>query len=358
MFAVLICFTCAAVHAQQAGEYKGGVYDFAPGDKVIFEDYFNKNTADEQHLARWFTWPCNGKFGYLDRKYFDLEPDNQNFILKIRASSDAIPVISPLIGGVNYLSDTFTVEYDFALGAPGSSVALCFDFSKKLGNCLLQTFDITNDNNKGLLFTYHHVDSDSHAKPRDYTVNVPCQSPVYHTWRRFAFSYKNHLVKCYLDTSNIMEIPDCGFTPAGYHQKFTGPVEMRYIQISKGIGVPSVFNKLLTDKKFTTHAILFDLNKSTITKESMPFIVELAEWLKKNPNVNLEIDGHTDSGGDPSSNMKLSQERADEVKNQLTSMGIFIKRLTTKGYGATKPIQSNDTPEGRANNRRVELIKI
>ncbi|MBX6362085.1 MAG: OmpA family protein, partial [Acidobacterium ailaaui] len=62
--------------------------------------------------------------------------------------------------------------------------------------------------------------------------------------------------------------------------------------------------------------------------------------------------------GNADHNLTLSQQRADAVKEQLVKMGIDASRLTTKGYGDTKPIDTNDTPEGRANNRRVEFIKI
>jgi len=117
------------------------------------------------------------------------------------------------------------------------------------------------------------------------------------------------------------------------------------------------FNKILTDNKFVTHAIHFDVKKSTIRPESIEFIKQLAAWLKTNPSIKLEIDGHTDSDGEATANLKLSQARADEVKKQLVAQGIATNRLTTQGFGATKPIAPNTTPEGKANNRRVEFIK-
>ena len=117
------------------------------------------------------------------------------------------------------------------------------------------------------------------------------------------------------------------------------------------------FNQLLTDNKFVTHAILFDINKSSIKQESLDFIKQLAIWLKKNTMIKLEIDGHTDNDGSATANIILSQNRADEVKKQLIVSGIDATRLTTKGYGATKPIKPNTTPEDKAENRRVEFVK-
>ena len=79
--------------------------------------------------------------------------------------------------------------------------------------------------------------------------------------------------------------------------------------------------------------------------------------MKEHPELKFEVGGHTDSDGDDALNMKLSQDRAAAVREKLISMGIDPGRLTSHGYGETKPISPNTTPEGKANNRRVELLK-
>jgi outer membrane protein OmpA-like peptidoglycan-associated protein len=89
----------------------------------------------------------------------------------------------------------------------------------------------------------------------------------------------------------------------------------------------------------------------------MGFINQLVKFLQENAAVKLEIDGHTDSDGDEAANLKLSQDRADAVKKQLVVLGIDALRLTCKGFGKTKPVDNNTTPEGKANNRRVEFVK-
>jgi len=82
---------------------------------------------------------------------------------------------------------------------------------------------------------------------------------------------------------------------------------------------------------------------------------EAASILKKNPDLKVEIDGHTDSTGPAAYNMKLSENRAKAVMDYFVAKGIDPKRLATKGFGLTRPAASNDTKEGRAKNRRVEL---
>jgi len=85
---------------------------------------------------------------------------------------------------------------------------------------------------------------------------------------------------------------------------------------------------------------------------------EIAATLKQHPELKIEVQGHTDNVGKPDANLKLSQARADAVKQALTTeYGINPSQLTSKGYGDTKPATDNKTAEGRANNRRVELVK-
>jgi outer membrane protein OmpA-like peptidoglycan-associated protein len=84
----------------------------------------------------------------------------------------------------------------------------------------------------------------------------------------------------------------------------------------------------------------------------------IVQVLKDNPEIKFEVGGHTDSDGADDYNLKLSQQRADAVKDQLIKMGIEAARLSAKGYGETKPISDNTTFEGKANNRRVEFVKM
>ena len=102
----------------------------------------------------------------------------------------------------------------------------------------------------------------------------------------------------------------------------------------------------------------FDTGKSTIKPQSYPILDEVLTVLKRNPDLKIRIEGHTDNVGDKAYNERLSENRAKAVKEYLLNAGISEERLTSKGYGYAKPVASNETAKGRAQNRRVELTPI
>jgi OOP family OmpA-OmpF porin len=110
--------------------------------------------------------------------------------------------------------------------------------------------------------------------------------------------------------------------------------------------------------KIALYGILFDTGKSDIKAESEKAIGEVATFLKENPELNVFIVGHTDNTGDYAMNQKLSKARGESVKNYLISkFGISPARLTGDGVGPVCPVTTNDTEEGKALNRRVEIVK-
>ena len=106
----------------------------------------------------------------------------------------------------------------------------------------------------------------------------------------------------------------------------------------------------------TMGEVLFATGKSNLSSEAFRNVDKLAEFLQKHPERNLLIEGHTDSTGSDELNMTLSQKRADAVKEALVGKGVSEVRITTRGYGKKYPLASNDTPAGRSQNRRVEVI--
>ena len=102
----------------------------------------------------------------------------------------------------------------------------------------------------------------------------------------------------------------------------------------------------------------FDTGTTRLTPESQPTVTNLITIMKCFPNSQYRLEGHTDNTGDPAANKTLSMDRANAIRDLLVQGGVDSSRLSTEGYGADKPIASNDTDEGRARNRRTELIVL
>jgi OOP family OmpA-OmpF porin len=103
--------------------------------------------------------------------------------------------------------------------------------------------------------------------------------------------------------------------------------------------------------------INFDTGKSIIRDESKPIIEQIVQMLKSNPDLKISVEGHTDNVGTPASNKTLSESRAKSVVSAIVGQGISADRLSPAGYGQDKPIADNNNEEGRAKNRRVELVR-
>lgn len=114
-----------------------------------------------------------------------------------------------------------------------------------------------------------------------------------------------------------------------------------------------------TVKPLELSNINFETGSANITADSLSVMSQDAEVIKAMPaGTKIEIGGHTDNTGDPTSNLTLSQERADAVKDELVRLGVDADMLTTKGYGSTRAIADNNTPEGQLRNRRIEFVVV
>ena len=134
-------------------------------------------------------------------------------------------------------------------------------------------------------------------------------------------------------------------------------IEVKAMEQHIEVSAADMLAALDKDGFIALHGILFDTGKGTIKPESEPLLAEIVKLLTENPELRLSVEGHTDNVGKPKDNQVLSQKRADSVKKYLTGKGIDAKRLETKGWGDSKPVGDNRTEDGRASNRRVELVK-
>ena len=124
-----------------------------------------------------------------------------------------------------------------------------------------------------------------------------------------------------------------------------------YQEVNKDIDLKSAE----VNNTVTLNNVFFEFGSAVIQKYSETELNKVVEFMKQNPQMKVEISGHTDDIGTYEQNMILSKQRADAVANYLIEHGISADRLVTKGYGYTKPIVPNDTPEHRQQNRRVEF---
>ncbi|MEM1214301.1 MAG: OmpA family protein, partial [Bacteroidota bacterium] len=171
-------------------------------------------------------------------------------------------------------------------------------------------------------------------------------------------------VRMYLDEQKVIDLPRAIATDAQLNQirffsAMTNEKENIYFSnVRFAVGKPDARHALVETGRWVTRGITFDSNSSTIQPESHGTLKAIAKVLRDNPDISVQIVGHTDGDGPEDYNQTLSEERAEAVKTKLSDhFGIDGSRLTTKGMGEAEPVSANDTPEGKANNRRVEFVK-
>jgi hypothetical protein len=172
-------------------------------------------------------------------------------------------------------------------------------------------------------------------------------------------------LRVYINENKVWDVPKA-MAPTGKYGTIlfsvhdVDPASRYYItNVRLAVGAPDTRSRLLTDGRWVTRGIRFDVNSDRIRGESYGTLKEIATVLKENPNVRVRIVGHTDSDGDDAANLELSRRRAESVKATLASeFGIDAARMETAGRGEAEPAAPNDTAAGKASNRRVEFVKL
>ncbi len=152
-----------------------------------------------------------------------------------------------------------------------------------------------------------------------------------------------------------------GYIPQHYGREgtyFLTVVEKKALEVKASLLPAEEMKKELDAKGHVALYINFDFNKADLKADSKPIIDQIVKLLTNNPSLNLTVEGHTDNVGTPAYNERLSDLRAKSVVAALTAQGIETRRLKALGYGQSKPVADNSTDEGRAKNRRVELVTL
>ena len=172
-------------------------------------------------------------------------------------------------------------------------------------------------------------------------------------------------VRVYVNQEKVWDLPKALTTDAKLNSilfvtQYADETVQHYVgNIRLAVGAADARNKFLTQNKWVTHGILFDVNSANIRPESYGTLKEMANVMKENADLKIKIVGHTDGDGDDTGNLDLSKRRAASVKDALTKeFGINESRMQTDGKGEKEPIDKNDSTAGKANNRRVEFIKL
>jgi len=311
-------------------------YDFVPGDKVVFYDDM-KNEEEGEFPYRW----------NLDRGVFEVVRLGKDYWVMCTDAGSIRPKIQE-----GPLPEKYTVEVDIYDNGPefsGHYFHLCWvgadgrDVAKLELHASKNTSLVVQGETKA-----------TKALPEGLTKGV-------HTMLVMA---TQRSIKCYINTVRVANVPKVeGFNPVGFRLSMDpwnqkgNPMLVRGFRYAEG--GKTMREQLDEDGKIVTHGILFDPDSHTIKGESIKTLKEIGRLLEDDPDVRLSIEGHTDSDGSDDHNMSLSQNRADSVRRYLIStFGVSADRLEAKGWGETSPIDRNDSPEGKANNRRVELVKL
>lgn len=316
-------------------------FDFVPGDKVIFEDGPDRMEENGEFPSRWD----------LVQGQVEIASVNGETVMMFLDGGKIIPYLKNR--DQDYLPDIFTIEFDFYTPKGGNRIKFFLSDQKNqtgiAGNA--QEFDVTPnriDTPDG-----NYVE---HSQ-RDYSY---CENGC---WTHVSIAFTNGRLKIYLDDTRLVNIPHYEFNPTGFtfYPYFAEAADNKVFyaknfRIAEG-GV-KYYDRVMTDGKIICNGIRFDVNKATLKAESMGPINNIFELMQKQPDLKFSVEGHTDSDGDEAANQKLSEERAKTVKEQLIAMGISAERLSSKGFGESKPIDNNSTAEGKANNRRVEFVKF
>jgi outer membrane protein OmpA-like peptidoglycan-associated protein len=312
-------------------------YDFIPGDKVIFYDDLANEEMGE-FPSRW----------KLDQGVFEIvKQHGQNWIMCTNKGA-----IMPKIP-VGPLPPKYTVEMDFYIkGGEAKPHWYTIMWTDKEGQ-ELGYINCTYGKNARLRIGDKDISSKDLLNPL---------SSGKHTMRIMA---TKTTIKCYIDNERTANVPAVeGFAPYGlkvwmdlWEGEPENPMLMGAFRYAEG--GKTLKQQLDEEGKIVTHGILFDSGSDKIKGESYKTLADIGALLTDNPALRLSIEGHTDSDGADDANLKLSQNRSASVRTYLIdNYKIDGGRLETKGFGESKPIDVNTSAEGKANNRRVELVKL
>jgi OmpA-OmpF porin, OOP family len=332
-------------------------YDFVPGEKIIaFEDFSTGNIGD--FPAGWNT-SGSGEIVTIDGK-----PGRWLWITR---PGVFVPEF------LDKYPDDFTFEFDLLHGVPIKGADFHFTLAQLNNSSQPELYPYasnrytiglhTSNSDQKLGTTSSDSRKNTASQPgNQYNTDILSDkfNPVHiSVWRQ------KDRVRIYCNQEKLWDIPKALASEAKlnaiiFSVTYADANIQHYISnLRLAVGAPDTRNKFLTENKWVTHGILFDVNSANIKPSSYGSLKEIANLLKEYPDLKVKIIGHTDADGTDAANLDLSKRRAEAVKLALAKeFAIDETRMQADGKGESEPISKNDTPAGKANNRRVEFIKL
>ena len=310
--------------------------EFIPGDKVVFADDFSDMAGDEAPPH----WKVRGGMAELRQgggiRQLTIHGDD----VYLTPNLSEVPPNFTLEGDIFFSEHWEYVYWSFA-DKKGSDV-LSIKARRNYTNLMLDVKAKNGQEFESLA---------ANSLPEDFSQPIKLQ-----VW------CQNGRIRVYINNNRVVDANQISLPPMNApvadvgNANGTAYVGFRNIRIAES--TPDFGKVIESSGRFVTHGILFDTDSDRIKPESAAVLQSIARGLQASPDLKVEIDGHTDSTGIAQHNMDLSKRRAEAVKTVLVSQfNIDASRLTTAGFGSSKPAAPNTTPEGKAQNRRVEFVR-
>ncbi|MDD2984859.1 OmpA family protein [Flavobacterium sp.] len=345
---------------------KNSKFDFEPGQKQLgFDDFSTTNVGD--FPLGWNTnssaeivtiddsgqkWLFMSKDGYFQPEFINDMPDNFTLEFEIFTKYRSNNILEYQF----YLMPSANPKKDLSNEYPSDYFQFQWMGCEKAASYFVVENGETISKNEGI------VVKDLTCQNQDYSEPIIAKFSI---WRQ------NSRLRIYVNENKVLDIPQAFDAKKKYNVFKIGSKYMNYSNgrenddefmisnIRYAVAGEDTRSKLITEGRFVTNGILFDVNSDNIKPESGVVLKEIATTLQENPTVKVKIIGHTDSDGDANANLALSQKRAVAVKNALASFyGIDLSRLETDGKGESQPLNNNASSSEKAQNRRVEFIKL
>jgi len=317
--------------------------DFVAGDEIIFDD-----PMDNEQLGEF-----PSQWELIEGVAEVVSINGKKAILISEWGTKICPLMKDPL---NFLGDVFTVEYDLMFPETEGDYTWLYTKFMKVDNEsdydeMMYFEQAASANREDVHWYWETSRGDSQG---EYNMGLSANE-----WNHIAFSFNKRAWKVYLNGTRVANVPNV-LAPPGWLlfelRNGNGDTYITNLRIAKG-AVP-LYDRMMSEGKFVTYGITFDVGKATIKPESMGEINRIVQLMNENPTLKFSVEGHTDSTGNAASNQTLSEQRSQAIVNKLVELGIAKDRLTAVGKGQNSPIADNNTDEGRAKNRRVEFVKI